>query len=303
MQTLSAVRAAPAGAPDKTRRDPAPSRVAYRMHRVWLTPLYRALLRVGLPVFVGLTALGWYVSDEANRIAITDKVAELRRTVEERPEFTVKLMAIEGASPVVDQAIRAILPIDFPLSSFDLDLEEIQSTVAALDVVEDASVRIRPGGVLEIALVERMPALVWRNGSRLELLDATGHRVATLTDRTARPDLSVIAGEGAEDAVPEALNLIAAAAPISDQLRGLVRVGERRWTLVLTDDRQIYLPETNPVRALEQVIALDEAQDLFARDIAVVDMRNPLRPTLRLTPPAVEELRQIRSLSTGVVSR
>ena len=31
------------------RRDPAPTRLAYRMNRLWLTPLFRAMLHVGLP--------------------------------------------------------------------------------------------------------------------------------------------------------------------------------------------------------------------------------------------------------------
>ena len=42
-------RRAPRGAVAAGPRDPAPSRVAYRLHRLWLTPIYRKALRVGLP--------------------------------------------------------------------------------------------------------------------------------------------------------------------------------------------------------------------------------------------------------------
>ena len=38
------------------------------------------------------------------------------------------------------------------------------------------------------------------------------------------------------------------------------------------------LPENHPVQALERVIALSDAQDLMARDVAVVDMRLEARP-------------------------
>ena len=39
------------------RRDPAPTRWQYRMQRLWLTPVFRVLFRVGLPVAsVGLVA-------------------------------------------------------------------------------------------------------------------------------------------------------------------------------------------------------------------------------------------------------
>ena len=40
------------------RRDPAPSRLSYRMHRLWLTPLFRTLLTVGAPAYVAILALG-----------------------------------------------------------------------------------------------------------------------------------------------------------------------------------------------------------------------------------------------------
>jgi cell division protein FtsQ len=281
------------------RRDPAPSRWAYRVHRMWLTPFYRAMLRVGLPVFVLLFVAGWYISNPTNRYAIVEKVGEIRRSIETRPEFTVKLMAIEGASPVVDRAIRDMVPVEFPASSFDLDLEAIKAEIAALDVTESVSLRIRPGGVMEVTITEREPVVLWRRAGGIDLLDETGHRVASLKARADRADLPLIVGEGASDAVTQALALIDAAGPVAPRLRGLVRVGERRWDLVLDRDQRIMLPETAPVAALEQVLALDEAQDLLARDLTHIDMRNPARPTLRMTEPAVTELRRIRSYESG----
>lgn len=285
--------------PKKAKRDPAPSRWAYRVHRMWLTPFYRSMLRVGLPTFLILTATGWYFSNPTNRFAIAEKAAEIRSSVESRPEFTVKLMAIDGATPVVDDAIREMVPVDFPVSSFDLDLEGMQRTIAALDVIERVSIRVRPGGVLQVDVTEREPAIIWRTGGNIDLLDRTGHRVASLTERQVRADLPLIAGQGANAAVDEALALIEASGPIAPRLRGLVRVGERRWDVVLDRDQRIMLPETAPVEALEQVLALNEAQDLLARDITHIDMRNPGRPTLRMAEQAVEELRRIRSLDRG----
>jgi cell division protein FtsQ len=298
MQSLTPSRSEIAAhrTPKAPRRDPAPSRLTYKVHRLWLTPLYRSLMRVGLPTFVILTAVGWYFADPSNRYAVAEKFEEVRRSIETRPEFMVRLMAVEGATPVVDTAIRDLVPVEFPVSSFDLDLVVIQSQIAALDVIERADVRIRPGGILEIAVVEREPALVWRAPHSIELIDATGHRVATVTERRARADLPLIAGPGADQAVPEALALLRAATPLADRLRGLVRVGERRWDVWLSGSQVIQLPEQNPVSALEQVLALDQAQDLLARDVSHIDMRNPQRPTLRLLPRAVEEMRQIRSL-------
>ncbi|WP_300514394.1 cell division protein FtsQ/DivIB [Aliiroseovarius sp.] len=300
MQPLNASRPA---APQPVKRDPAPSRVAYKAHRLWLTPFVRQMTRVGLPVFAVIMAAGVYVADSDRREAILSSVQDMRRAVEERPEFMVKLMVIEGATPVVDDAIRQLMPIDFPISSFDLDLEAMQSEVAALDVIERVDLRVRPGGVLEVEVREREPVVLWRTAASLEMLDGTGHRVATISSRAGRADLPLLAGLGASDQVPEAMAILRAAGPLRGRLRGLVRMGERRWDVVLEGDQRILLPEDTPVQALEQVLALDQAQDLLARDLIVIDMRNPDRPTLRMSQTATEELRRIKGLELGGPAR
>ena len=281
------------------RRDPAPSRWAYRIERMWLTPFYRALLRKGLPVAVIAGGAAWYLADADRLDALRGHVAEIRRSIEQRPEFMVDLMRIEGASPELSADIREILPVDFPVSSFDLELDHMREQVAGLDAVAGAELRVVAGGVLEVSVDERLPAVVWRSREGLELLDEGGHRVAAIPARDARPDLPLVAGDGADRVVAEALQVLAAATPIGDRVRGLTRMGERRWDLVLDRDQRIMLPERNPVAALERVIALDDAQDVLARDVSVVDMRDGRRPTLRLSGKALEELRRFRSLDDG----
>ena len=281
------------------RRDPAPSRAAYRMHRLMLTPRFRFFLKGVLPGLLIAAAIGAYLADDVRRADLVAGVQEIRRQIEERPEFTVRLMAVEGAAPGVADAVRTAVPIDFPISSFDLDLADIQARVTALEAVREATVRIRAGGVLEVAVIERVPVALWRTAAGLAAIDAEGHRVTLLGSRAARADLPLLAGEGADRAVDEALALLAAAAPLNERVRGLLRVGERRWDLVLDRDQRVLLPEDGAVAALERVLALDEAQELFARDIALMDMRNPERPTVRLTPAVIETMRRVYDLQAG----
>jgi len=99
--------------------------------------------------------------------------------------------------------------------------------------------------------------------------------------------------------VPQALQLFAAAKPIAERVRGLVRQGERRWDVVLTRDQVIELPETDPVPALQRVIALQEAGQLLDRDVTVIDMRNPDRLTVRLGPDAQTYLKTLKAYQQG----
>ena len=275
-----------------TRPDPAPSRLKYRLERLMLTPLFWLVLRVGVPFGLAFGGASLWFAQEPNREAFLTFVNDIRTEIEQRPEFMVNLMAIDGASQSVAEDIREIIPQDFPVSSFELDLERLREIVVGLDAVKSASLRITQGGVLQVDVVERIPALVWRHAEGLELMDATGVMVGPLAARQDRADLPVIAGQGANKAVPEALALIAAAAPLQERMRGLVRMGERRWDVVLDRDQRILLPEAKPVQALERVIAMDQALDLLKHDIAVVDLRLPDRPTVRMSPEAMQTLWQ-----------
>jgi cell division protein FtsQ len=282
--------------PEPGRRDPAPSRLAYRLHRLWLTPLFRVAMRVGLPLLLVAMSAGAWLQDDARRAQLTGVFAELREKVKNRPEFAVTLLSVEGATPEVAEAVRAALALPLPASSLDLDLMAARDRVAALDAVREVQLRVQSGGVLRVTVTERDPAVVWRTEAGLTLLDETGHRVADIWARADRADLPLIAGQGAEAAVPEALMLIAGAGPLLPRVRGLVRMGERRWDIVLDRDQRILLPADQPLRALERLIALDSAQDLLARDVLAVDLRLEGRPALRLAPFALTEMRRARGI-------
>jgi cell division protein FtsQ len=302
MQPLTAQRlmaTRPSRGPSRTpRRDPAPSKWAYRMQRMMLTPHLRRFLRTGLPTLLLIGGVTLWLSDEGRRQGLVTQLAELRAEFEARPEFRVSLARVEGASDDLAEAVRARLGLTLPMSSFDIDLEAVRGRIEALDAIKKADLRVRSGGVLQVVITERMPVAVWRTEAGLTLVDETGHRVAGLVSRADRPDLPLIAGDGADLVAPEALALIAAAGPLGPRIRGLVRMGERRWDLVLDRDQRVMLPEKNPVLALERLLALDHVQDIMNRDILTVDLRSDHRPILRLTPHALREMRRAQGIET-----
>jgi len=281
------------------RPDPAPSRLRYRYQRLMLTPLFRKLLRVGVPFAVCFVLASAYLGQPQRQEAIVLAMADIRHQIETRPEFMVNLLAVEGASPGIEEDIREIFPHDLPVSSFDLDLDAVRDMVLGLPAVADAAVRIRQGGVLVAKVTEREPAAIWRSRDGIGVVDAEGVVIGELTQRAERPDLPVIAGTGADKAVPEALAILAAAAPLKGRVRGLVRMGERRWDVVLDRDQRILLPERDPVRALERVLVLNDVQDMLERDLVAVDMRLSERPTIRMTESAVEEWWRVTKMTVG----
>ncbi len=282
------------------RSDPAPSRWAWRMQRLMLTPAFRFGLRVGVPFGLTLLAGTIYLADEARRGAIWQAVGDARTAIEERPEFMVRLMAIDGATGELAADIRTAVPLDFPQSSFDMDLTAIRKDIAALNGIKTASVRIRPGGILQIDVERRVPVAVWRHPDGLALIDNTGAHVSEIASRADFPDLPLIAGEGAARHVPEAMRLTRTAKALGPRLRGVVRMGDRRWDVVLDRDQRILLPERGAMQALERVIALERAPkvEILSRDVTRVDMRLAKRPTVQMSEDATETWWNIKQ-STG----
>lgn len=310
MQPLIATRAAAGGQTatpprdvEKPRADPAPSRAAYRLQRMMLTPAYRLTLRVILPFVLSMTLAALYLSDTERRDALVLTFVDIRNQIETRPEFMVRLMAVEGASDEVEADIREISQIDFPVSTFDLDLDALRASIMELPAVADVRAGARQLGVLEIDVTEREPALIWRSRNGLSLLDETGIVIGELDARAERVDLPLIAGIGADRAAPEALRLLQIAAPFRERLRGLERVGERRWNVVLFPELRIMLPDEQPELALERAIALHDAQDVLDRDVAALDLRLAARPTIRMNAAALERWRQIKDVVVGTGDR
>ena len=278
------------------RADPAPSRWAYRRERLMLTPGFRFLVKGVLPTVLVVGAVGLYFQSEDRRAAITDTVQGWIDTYQNRPQFIVDRLEVAGASQGTEAAIRVALSGMLPLSSFDLDLPIVRAQLETLPAVADAALQVRSGGVLYVAVTERVPVVIWRRTDGLMMLDPAGELAGQITNRVSRPGLPLIAGKGAEKHVPEALALFAAAEPLKGRLRGLERIGERRWDVVLDRNQRIMLPERKAVSALEQVLALHQAQELLDRDVAAVDMRLATRPTVRLTPEAASDWRDLRDV-------
>ena len=279
--------------------DPSPSRFRYRFERLWLKPSVRQVVRVWLPLAIAGVAIWVASSDPAIRAGVQAKWTQTYEAIAARPELQVSTVVFADVSQNLQQQILMVTGIELPISSLELDVTDLKAVIETLDAVESAEVRVLSGGMLEIATVERAPVVVWRDGDALRLIDGEGHRVAEIARRSARGDLPLIVGMGAESEVGEVINLVDVIAPVADRLRGFVRVGERRWDVVLDRGQTIMLPEYGAVTALRRVIALHQAEDLLSRDVTVVDMRNGERPVLRLTDEAIAELRRLRAEVRG----
>ncbi len=283
-----------------TRKGPGPSKLTYRASRAWAKPIVRNSTLVYIPL-IALAIIGWRVAaNDALRGMIEAKVVNLVEQVAARPEFAVRGVTVVGGTSELHADVRLALGIQRGMSSLRFDVEELRHRVEALGAVERATVQFDPQGTLRVVVVERIAVVLFRRADKvLVMLDHGGVEIGPAGPRADHPDLPVILGVGAQDHVDEVIALLAAAPDIVPRLRAFVRVGERRWDIVLDRDMVIKLPGVGSIEALSLIMALHYGEELLDRDIGVIDLRLPGRPALRMMPGAAETY-QIRKAVAAI---
>ena len=263
------------------KRDPAPSRLGYKFSRWMLSPFIKKSVFFGMPLIILLLPVFIFLKDQNNKNLVEEIVLDFYRKIIERPEFMLSALSIQGSSDSLNAEIREILGLNFPISSFDLDLADLRNRVLSLPPVETAEVRLEGGSILHVKVKEKVPALLLKDDTGIHVLNKNGDYIRPLLSTEYGSKLPVITGEGAQKAAAEAFILFSALYDKLDEVRGLVLVGGRRWNIVLKSGQVIMLPEKKSEQAVQKILILDKAEKILSRDIAVLDFRLPYRITLR----------------------
>ena len=218
--------------PRSRPRAVTPTRLGFRMERLWLTPMFRVLVSRVIPVLVlGLFAFA-FMAQPDNLEQVRASVKTAKSQVAERPEYQVQTLNITGASPALMAEVQAAMGLEFPVSTLKLDLNQLQTAVAAVPAVVDAQVTLSDNRVLNVAATEIPPAAILRKDNGQSVFVASdGAILRDVTMQTGIPPLPLIAGGGAQAVVPQALALFSELGHLGRDVRGMVRVGERRWDI------------------------------------------------------------------------
>ena len=271
--------------------DPAPSRIAYRIMRLMLIPRLRLIFTLGFPsLLIFCATLGLFIN-----INVWENISAIKKDLKlafvERPEFMIKFASIDGSSDELANEIREILPLDFPVSYFDLDIKYLHKVVNEIPAVASAAIKISVGGVLQINVTEKSPAFIWRKDNVMSVIDETGSFIRIANSRVDYPKLPLVVGEAANLVVSEISSLMQANEYFKDHVRAFIRVGERRWDLILENNVRIMLPQREFLAAFDRLMLMNEAGSLLSGKLSNIDMRLVVRPTVRVDTVSFDPLR------------
>ena len=220
-----------------------------------------AAVAMEVPAKIGAAA-GEAMGEAGFRVRSVDVTGVQR--MDSRPVFQIALDQKSMAMPLVDVA-------------------GIREKLLRYGWVKDARVSRRLPDTLVIDIVEREPAALWQDKSKLSLIDRDG----VVLDRVKvsdMPDLPLLIGPGA-NAHSEELNALLGQVPtLKPQLESAAWVGDRRWDLMFQSGETIVLPEgeAEAKKALAKFARLDKSAGLLGRGIKRFDLRIPGKMIVRL---------------------
>lgn len=164
-----------------------------------------------------------------------------------------------------------------------VDTRAIQQRIQELPPVAEASVRRLWPNRLLISVRERVPIALWQKKQILFPIDKEG---VTLTYQRAEnfTNLPVVVGDEAPKLTYALLKALDSYPEVKSQLKAVTYVSGRRWDLYLKSGMLIKLPDGDVNVGLKRLMRFADEHLIFAKPIAVVDLRLGDRVTVKPMP-------------------
>lgn len=207
--------------------------------------------------------------------------------------FHIASIAMSGQNQLTREQILATAGVTGRTSLLFLNADDARTRLKASPWIADATVLKLYPDRLHISVTERQAYALWQKDGRVAVIAHDGTMVEPyVAPQFAR--LPLVVGRGAAQRAASFLAVMDHYPAIRDQVRAYVLVAERRWNLKLKNGLYVRLPEAQPERAIETLIALDRDKKLISRDITAIDLRLADRVTVRLSDAAAQARQDAR---------
>ncbi|EJF89061.1 cell division protein FtsQ/DivIB [Bartonella tamiae] len=206
--------------------------------------------------------------------------------------FAVEKIDIVGNHHVSDLDVLLALGLDGETSTIGFDAAIARQTLAELPWVRSVDVQKIYPNTVRIALIEREPYAIWQHGDNLDVIDRDGRVIVPFRSGLEK-DLPLVVGVGAGVNAASFVPDVATFPSLKSHVRAYVRVGDRRWDVLLDNGVRIKLPEFDAQKRLSDAVKIEKSQGLFTRDVVSVDLRLPDRIVVALSDEALERRNKI----------
>lgn len=257
--------------------------VADTPKRKSVVPLYRRPMAVAGAVLLCIGALAgaatWAMkSGWALETLNQTKWAMIKTSAEQG--FTVEDVLVTGRTETKREDLLDAMGVvrGAPIMAFDFDAAKAR--VEGLPWVLSARVERLLPDTLVVHLIERRPIALWQSQGEFSLIDEEG-KIITREDLGRFARLIHIVGDDAPNHVGGLLELLDTQPELKTLVTAAVRVGGRRWDLLLEGGVDVRLPEDGAPQALARLVDFNRETGALGREVKILDLRTPDRVIVR----------------------
>jgi cell division protein FtsQ len=202
--------------------------------------------------------------------------------------LTIEDVLVSGRNETSSANLLAALGVVRGAPMLAYDFETAKARVESLPWVRNVHIERLLPDTLAVHLVERQPIALWQNQGKFSLIDEDGEVIAN-AELDPYANLIHVVGDDAPNRVGGLLELLETQPAVKSKVLAAVRIGGRRWDLLMKGGIDVRLPEDNAPEALARLAAFEAESGVLSRDVKVLDLRMPDRVIVRRVPNAVRK--------------
>ena len=269
--------------------DPAPSKLSYKLNRLFYKLWFKTLLMLILLVLCGVLVKNFLYKNIDLSAEIRFFREESSELYKDLTELSISRIVVKGAHEPLKEEIIMLIKNAANEEFSALKARSLQEKIKEIKKVKEAVVKFSTDGLVIVNVVERKKAAVFLNNNLYEVLDRNGVVLAVYSDYRGLSKFPLIVGKFGSRNIPDLLTLVNEIGLYGSEVLYYEWVGERRWDVHMKSDIVFKLPEYNMNRGVELMRMFLRETNNYPRPLVSIDLRNLDRPIIKFRkPPSIE---------------
>ena len=269
--------------------DPAPSKLYYKINRLFYKLWFKLLLIFILLLLSGLLIKKFLYKNidlSAEIKFLSEEGSELYKDL---TELSINKIVVEGAQEPLREEIIMLINNMANEEFSALKAQSLREKIKKIKKVKNAIVKLSTNGLVIVNVVERKQAAVFLNNNLYEVLDRNGVVLSVNSDYQGLSRFPLIVGKFGSKNIPDLLTLVNKLGLYESEVLYYEWVGERRWNIHMKSNLVFKLPENNMNKGVELMHIFLRETNKYSRPLVSIDLRNLDKPIIKFRKiPSIE---------------
>ncbi len=271
--------------------DPAPSRLYYKINRLFYRLWFRLVLIIVflvVSIFLSQKFLNKNIDLNAEIKFLSEESSAIYKGL---TELSITRILVKGAQESLKKEIITLIENAATEGLSALKAQALREKIEDKRKVKKAFVKFSTDGLVIVNVIERKEAVVFFNNDLYEVLDSDGVILSIKQNYEGLSSFPLLVGKDAPTNINALLAIVNEIGSYQSEVLYYEWIGERRWDIHMKSELVFKLPENNLNEGLKVMCMFLRETDKLLKTVVSVDLRNIDKPIIRFRKaPPVEYL-------------